>query len=185
MDLCAVVSPDPAVSGYRRRRRGPCRCGSRVSGLNPGLEEGRAWALRRRADALLVVLGDLPLLTPADVAGLVAQATPPPVVVLAPDRHGTGSNALLLDSARRRSRSASAWKRRRAHGGGRPTRPALAALCTSGTAFDVDTPADLQTWLATGIAGLAGRHPMSTAAKLRIFGLGECPMCSRAWTCPR
>ncbi len=149
VDLCAVISPDPAVLDTAAAVGAiPLRQGS--SGLNPGLEEGRAWAVRQRADALLVVLGDLPLLTPADVAGLVARATPTPGVVLAPDRHGTGSNALLLspptaipfhfgvDSAP--AHMAAAAER------GLP----LQQYITSGTEFDVDTPADLQTWLATG-----------------------------------
>ncbi len=149
VDLCAVISPDPAVLDTAAAVGAiPLRQGS--TGLNPGLEEGRAWAVRQRADALLVVLGDLPLLTPADVAGLVARATPTPGVVLAPDRHGTGSNALLLSPptaipfhfgvASAPAHMAAAAER------GLP----LQQYITSGTEFDVDTPADLQTWLATG-----------------------------------
>jgi 2-phospho-L-lactate guanylyltransferase len=156
VDCCAVVSPDSsALATAAALGAVPLRQESR--GLNPGLEEGRGWAVRQGAGALLVVLGDLPLLTPADVAGLVAQATGAPGVVLAPDRHSTGSNALLLtpptaipfhfgvDSAA--AHQAAAAER------GLPFRHYI----TSGTAFDVDTPADLQTWLATGaVASLGG-----------------------------
>jgi 2-phospho-L-lactate guanylyltransferase len=155
VDLCVVVSPDSAVLATAAALGAvPLRQAS--TGLNPGLEEGRAWAVRQGAGTLLVVLGDLPLLTPADVAGLVAQATGAPGVVLAPDRHGTGSNALLLtpptaipfhfgvDSAP--AHIAAAAER------GLPLRQYI----TSGTAFDVDTPADLQTWLATGVPAPLG-----------------------------
>jgi len=39
---------------------------------------------------------DLPLLTPDDVRALIDRAVKPPVVVIAPDRHGKGTNALLM-----------------------------------------------------------------------------------------
>src|SRR5690349_16717482 len=42
------------------------------SGLNDALELGRQWALKQHADALLVVLGDLPLLTRDDVLAMAA-----------------------------------------------------------------------------------------------------------------
>lgn len=158
VDLCAVVSPDPAaLETVAAVGAVPLRQTS--VGLNPGLEEGRAWALRQRADALLIVLGDLPLLTPADVAGLVAQATGAPGVVLAPDRHGTGSNALLLTPPTalpfRFGLDSAAAHMAEAAQRGLP----LHQYITSGTAFDVDTPADLQTWLATGVLASPGGAP--------------------------
>lgn len=42
--------------------------------LNQGLALGRAWAQAQEADALLITLGDLPLLTPTEVAQFVALA---------------------------------------------------------------------------------------------------------------
>ena len=145
VDVCGVVSPDPAVLA-QARLWGAVPLAQGGPGLNPGLEEGRVWAMGRGAEALLVVLGDLPLLTPADVAGMVAAAAPR-TVVLAPDRHGTGSNALLLappgllpfrfgpNSAARHTAAAT---RRGA---------ALRRYTSPGTAFDIDTPADLAAWL--------------------------------------
>ena len=90
-----VVSPDPEVltlaeaSGAR-----PVLQQSR--GLNPALHEARAVAT---GDRLLVLPADLPGLTPSDVASVIAagDAAGSPSVVLAPDRHGRGTNALLLD----------------------------------------------------------------------------------------
>jgi 2-phospho-L-lactate guanylyltransferase len=46
-----------------------------------------------RADRALLVPGDCPALDPAEVSALLAHAAP---VVIVPDRHGTGTNALLL-----------------------------------------------------------------------------------------
>jgi 2-phospho-L-lactate guanylyltransferase len=62
-------------------------------GLNLALEDARAWAARQGAAGLLVISGDLPLLSPSDVRALVRRDAP---VVIAPDRHGLGTNALLL-----------------------------------------------------------------------------------------
>src|SRR3954471_6187826 len=45
------------------------------------------------ADRVLLVPGDCPALDPAEVATLLAHTEP---VVIVPDRHGTGTNALLL-----------------------------------------------------------------------------------------
>ena len=147
-----VVSPDPAVLVAARaagasalkqtagRRDGP----NGLDGLNAALGEAREWAERRGAEALLVVLGDLPLLSRADVAALLALAgDAPAAVVLAPDRHERGTNALLL-----RPPGAIPF----AFGPGSLARHLEAAAArelparlyrSPGTALDVDTPDDL------------------------------------------
>ena len=48
---------------------------------------------------VLVIPADLPFLAAADVLALLERATNPPVVVIAPDRRGKGTNALLLSPA--------------------------------------------------------------------------------------
>jgi 2-phospho-L-lactate/phosphoenolpyruvate guanylyltransferase len=45
---------------------------------------------------VLVLPADLPLMTPNDILALIERATQPPVVVIAPDRHKEGTNALLI-----------------------------------------------------------------------------------------
>jgi 2-phospho-L-lactate guanylyltransferase len=44
---------------------------------------------------VLVLPADLPLISVEDIQLLVERAKDPPVVVIAPDRHGSGTNALL------------------------------------------------------------------------------------------
>jgi 2-phospho-L-lactate guanylyltransferase len=44
---------------------------------------------------VLILPADLPLITGEDIERFVALGVDPPVVVIAPDRHGTGTNALL------------------------------------------------------------------------------------------
>ncbi len=71
----------------------------RSQGLNRGLAEARDDALAGGADAIVVVPIDLPLVTPAALAELIAPLSvvaERPLVVLAPDRHGRGTNALVL-----------------------------------------------------------------------------------------
>lgn len=64
--------------------------------LNASLEAGRRVALARGAQALLVLPTDLPWLSQAALARLLAHDTPPtPRVVLAYDQQGRGTNALL------------------------------------------------------------------------------------------
>lgn len=66
------------------------------SGLNEALTEARADI--GACEALLVLPADVAAVSPHDVAGLLdaAQSMHGDCVVIAPDRHGHGTNALLL-----------------------------------------------------------------------------------------
>jgi 2-phospho-L-lactate guanylyltransferase len=89
-----VVSPDPEVLDVARAA-GAHPVLQRSRGLNPALQEARAAI---RADRLLVLPADLPAVTTGDLSAMLAagDTTGTPSVVLAPDRHGRGTNALLL-----------------------------------------------------------------------------------------
>lgn len=93
-----VVSPDPdALDAARLAGATPLtQAGRGGDTLNGALEQARDYALGRMPDAILVVLGDLPLLGAEDIAGMLALAVDERVAIIAPDRHGTGTNALLL-----------------------------------------------------------------------------------------
>jgi len=95
-DRTVVVSRDPAVLALARARRAMAIDEQGESGLNAALVHGTAEAQRRGADAVLVLPVDLPLLTPADIEAMIAAAGAQPAVVVAPDRHETGTNALLF-----------------------------------------------------------------------------------------
>jgi 2-phospho-L-lactate guanylyltransferase len=91
-----VISPDPAVlhlAAGLDERVVAVEQNSGAPGLNGTIEQGRSWAMAHRAGAFLVLFGDLPLLDADDVRHLVRRDAP---VVIAPDRHGAGTNALLL-----------------------------------------------------------------------------------------
>ena len=104
-----VVSPDPEVLAAGEVA-GATGIRQASAGLNPGLLEARDAPEAAGADRLLVLPGDLPGIAAADIGALLRAADaagaatpaggPRPVVVLAPDRHGRGTNALLLQPPR-------------------------------------------------------------------------------------
>jgi 2-phospho-L-lactate guanylyltransferase len=55
---------------------------------------GIQWAVTEGFERVFLVPGDTPLLSPAEIETLLADA--PEDVVIVPDRHGTGTNGLLL-----------------------------------------------------------------------------------------
>ncbi len=112
-------------------------------GLNAAVELGRARAVADGAGRVLVMHADLPLLTPDDVAALLA---PDAHVVLAADRAGTGTNALVLGADVRGFTFRFGVGSAAAHG----AEAAALGLETAvvrrpGTTADLDTPED---WLA-------------------------------------
>jgi 2-phospho-L-lactate guanylyltransferase len=152
----AVVSPDPAALDLAVRLDPavvPVRQSDDRPGLNPALAEGIDFAARRGASAALILFGDLPLLTGDDVRNLLRRDAP---VVLAPDRHGTGTNALMLrlgtgpDDGRafafQFGPGSYAKHVDEAHRLGLDVATSLAA----GTALDLDTPDDLRRVLSGG-----------------------------------
>ena len=90
-----VVSPDPEALGVAESA-GARPLPQRSRGLNPALQEARAAA---SGDRLLILPGDLPTVAPDDLTLVLSagDAAGSPSVVLVPDRHRRGTNALLLD----------------------------------------------------------------------------------------
>lgn len=66
-----------------------------ASDLNKALLRATEVARGYGVSGLLVIPADLPLITTADIQQLIQTATDPPVIALAPDRHGQGTNAFL------------------------------------------------------------------------------------------
>ncbi len=112
-------------------------------GLNALLEQGRDWAATRGADALVLAFADLPLLAPADVRNIVRLGKSPNSVVLAPDRHGHGTNLMLLHppSLIPLSFGHDSYQAHRAAALAAGARLEVYRAC--GTALDIDTPDDL------------------------------------------
>jgi 2-phospho-L-lactate guanylyltransferase len=65
-------------------------------GHSHAARSGVDWALERDYDRVLLVPGDCPALDPHEIDELVDTGLGAPDVVIVPDRHGEGTNALLL-----------------------------------------------------------------------------------------
>lgn len=65
-------------------------------GHNSAAALGVAAVLEKGVERALLVPGDCPMLTPADINALLAHPAGARSVLVVPDRHGTGTNALLL-----------------------------------------------------------------------------------------
>lgn len=90
-----VVSEDEAVLAIARDA-GVVPLRQLGGGLNAALDQARAAAVDLGATALLVLPGDLPAVSAEAVEALVAGLPSAPAVALVSDRHGSGTNALLL-----------------------------------------------------------------------------------------
>lgn len=64
--------------------------------LNTALRRAMEVSRVYSAHGVLVLPADLPLLQPADIGEILLHSLNPPVVVIAPDRHCNGTNALLV-----------------------------------------------------------------------------------------
>jgi 2-phospho-L-lactate/phosphoenolpyruvate guanylyltransferase len=67
--------------------------------LNTALQRATVVAQVYATRGVLVLPADLPLISREDILTLVERAADPPVVVIAPDRHEKGTNALLISPA--------------------------------------------------------------------------------------
>jgi 2-phospho-L-lactate guanylyltransferase len=65
-------------------------------GHNAAAATGIARARDLGFDRVLLVPGDCPLLDAAEIDGLIERPAASPSALIVPDRHGTGTNALLL-----------------------------------------------------------------------------------------
>ena len=91
-----VVSRDPEALALARDHGARTVQENGALGLNIALAKATIVARNYITSGVLIVPADLPLLTPEDVHAMLERAKDPPVVVVAPDRHRKGTNALLI-----------------------------------------------------------------------------------------
>ncbi|MBA2700833.1 MAG: 2-phospho-L-lactate guanylyltransferase, partial [Chloroflexi bacterium] len=107
-----------------------------------GLREARADALAGGADAIVILPIDLPRIDAAAVLAVVEPLLEGPVVVLVPDRHGLGTNALGLRPPAIIDPAFGPDSRRR-HQASALTAGARLIELDGPLLFDLDTPDDL------------------------------------------
>src|SRR5919204_768333 len=119
-------------------------------------------ALDSGFERALLVPGDTPLLDPEELEGLLARA-PERGVAIVPDRHGSGTNALVLSPPDAIAPSFGPNSLERHLEAGRASGLAHAVEEPPSLALDVDTPADLSE-LADLLARRRGSSAMTRGA---------------------
>jgi 2-phospho-L-lactate guanylyltransferase len=112
-------------------------------GHNPAASLGINAAVRTGAERVLLVPGDCPALDPIELNGLIERPAPPRSVLIVPDRHGTGTNALLLTPPDALAPSFGPDSRKRHHDEAAAANLEVEVVEVSSLALDVDTPEDL------------------------------------------
>jgi len=90
-----VVSRDPAIIA-QAETQGACGLPETSTGLNAALAQAAHFAQTQGATGLLILPTDLPRLTATDLDSLSTLGIAPRTLVIAPCRHATGTNALLM-----------------------------------------------------------------------------------------
>jgi 2-phospho-L-lactate guanylyltransferase len=91
-----VISRDQAALALAREYGARTVQENGAPQLNTALARATILARNYATRGVLVMPADLPLITPEDIRSILAKATDPPVVVVAPDRRREGTNALLV-----------------------------------------------------------------------------------------
>lgn len=99
LEQVLVVSRDPHALTIARNHGARTVREDGQPHLNTALQRATIVAQVYATRGVLVLPADLPLLTREDVLALLDKASQPPVVVIAPDRHRKGTNALLISPA--------------------------------------------------------------------------------------
>jgi 2-phospho-L-lactate guanylyltransferase len=91
-----VVSRDPHALTIARNHGARTVREDGQPQLNTALKRATVVAQVYATRGVLVLPADLPLISKDDILELINRAVDPPVVVIAPDRHQKGTNALLI-----------------------------------------------------------------------------------------
>jgi 2-phospho-L-lactate guanylyltransferase len=148
-----VVSADPAAQQIAAGH-GASVLDEPDEGHNAAAAAGIRAAMNDGSERALLVPGDCPLLDPVELEGLIAHPARGRSALIVPDRHGTGTNALLLTPPESLAPSfgPGSCERHVANAREVGTTPEVVGVET--LALDVDTPEDLEVLQSA----LAGRH---------------------------
>lgn len=94
IDLTIVVTNEPTVTAAARYTGAIVVADTAESGQSAAVSIGIERAMAEGAERALCIPGDCPALDPGELNALLHGA--PDAVIVIPDRHGTGTNGLLL-----------------------------------------------------------------------------------------
>jgi 2-phospho-L-lactate guanylyltransferase len=149
-----VVTAEPVAAALARAAGAEVVHDPAEAGQSAAVGLGVARALERGADRVLAVPGDCPALDPGELAALLEA---PEAVVIVPDRHGSGTNALLLAPPTAIAPAFGPGSRARHEAAARASGLPWAVRDVPGLGMDADTPEDLATLEASGRLGATTR----------------------------
>jgi 2-phospho-L-lactate guanylyltransferase len=91
-----VISRDPGALALAREHGARTVQENGAPELNVALARATLVARSYATRGVLIIPADLPLITPEDVRAMLQRIQEPPVVIVSPDRHRQGTNALLV-----------------------------------------------------------------------------------------
>jgi 2-phospho-L-lactate/phosphoenolpyruvate guanylyltransferase len=112
-------------------------------GHNEAASLGIERALALGAERVLLVPGDCPLLAATEIDELLGRPTGPRSAVIVPDRHGIGTNALLLTPPDAMASSFGPGSRERHEANARAAGLEVETVGVASLGLDVDEPDDL------------------------------------------
>ncbi|HET8673233.1 MAG TPA: 2-phospho-L-lactate guanylyltransferase [Thermoleophilaceae bacterium] len=164
IEAITVVSADPTVDAAARGTGVTVLMDSKESGQSDATQMGIRHAQAEGYDRVLLVPGDTPLLDPAELDLLLRRGeTDAMQVVIVPDRHGSGTNALLISppSAFRPSFGPDSLNRHLTLAQEAGLRHSVEDVPS--LSHDVDTPDDLEA-LSVALEGRRAVAPMTRGA---------------------
>jgi 2-phospho-L-lactate guanylyltransferase len=177
LDSVAVVTADRVAESAALGERVHVLRDTEQAGQSAAALIGIGYAQARGFDRVLLVPGDTPLLDPGEVAALLRRGRDEGLAaVIVPDRHGQGTNALLLSPPDAIAPAFGPGSRERHTEAARAAGVTCAVEQVPTLALDVDTGQDLELLAAT-LEGRRGQAP-STRGALRQLDR------SRAWPRP-
>lgn len=143
LDGLVVVTDEERAAAPARQAGAEVLPDADEAGQSPAAAAGVARAVALGAERVQLVPGDCPALDPAEVGALLEGAAPGPAVTIVPDRHGTGTNALLLTPPHAIAPAFGEGSFARHLAAAETAGAAVTVARPSSLALDVDTAADL------------------------------------------
>jgi 2-phospho-L-lactate guanylyltransferase len=167
VDRIAVVTSEHGAEALVRAHRAERLEDPPAPGHSAAAEHGVSWALEGGAGRALLVPGDCPALDPREVDDLLVGRPGDAQVTVVPDRHGTGTNALVLTPPDAIAPSFGPGSRVRHENAARAAGIECRVAEPRSLVLDVDTADDLEALrsaLATSTGGAA--HTRGLLARL-------------------
>jgi 2-phospho-L-lactate guanylyltransferase len=144
IDGIAVVTDDVVAESLARGDRVAVLPDGRENGQSHATEVGISYAGEHDFDRVLLIPGDTPLVSPVELEELLARCDRDGISVgIVPDRHGTGTNALLITPPDLFAPSFGPESLDRHVGLARAASLVARVEHVPSLALDIDTPADL------------------------------------------